>query len=177
VLERALDRRVARRTARKAAASGEGDPSAMSAVPDATVAPAEPVLPDWPGRHLCLAIDGKLLPVLERVASTLTGSHPLREASFSNLPILNEWRRLEPDQDPVDVHERIWKRRLLCPGGGRYVWNEAWRTMESTVYGHPGEPRPGPTLPGALAHIARAAAGLTFEDDGLRARAELVFGR
>ena len=64
--------------------------------------------------------------------------------AWSNLPILNEWKRLYPDRDPVELHERVWKIRLICPGGGQYVWNDKYQTMESTVYGHPGEPKTGP---------------------------------
>jgi hypothetical protein len=45
--------------------------------------------------------------------------------------------------------------------------------MESTVYGHPGEPLDGPPLPGALRKISALNAGLTFEDDGLRATVEM----
>jgi len=45
--------------------------------------------------------------------------------------------------------------------------------MESTVYGHPGEPKPGPGVPPALLDFARGAFGLTFENQGLRARVSL----
>ena len=70
----------------------------------------------------------------------------LRERSWDNLPILNEWRRRYPERDPVALHAALWGTTLYCPGGGTYVWNEADRTLESTVYGHPrrAERRPGP---------------------------------
>ncbi len=45
--------------------------------------------------------------------------------------------------------------------------------MESTVYGHPGEPRTGASLPAALRAITRGNFGLTFEENGLRANVEL----
>ena len=46
--------------------------------------------------------------------------------------------------------------------------------MESTVFGHPGQPKTGPaTLPG-LSRFKAANFGLTFEDQGLRARMELL---
>ena len=63
---------------------------------------------------------------------------------LSNLPALNEWKRLFPDRDPVAVHREVWGVTLVCPGGGNYVWNEKYATMESTVYGHPGQPKSGP---------------------------------
>jgi hypothetical protein len=135
------------------------------------------------GQHLCVAVRGKWLQILEALWSAKEAQEDsgsissLRADSFANLPILNEWRRRFPQQDPVALHERLWNRRLVCPAGGTYVWNEAWQTMESSVYGHPGEPRAGPTLlPPAILAIERAAAGLTFEEDGLRARVEVLTG-
>ena len=53
------------------------------------------------------------------------------------------------------------------------MWNETWQTMESSAFGHPGAPKPGPTLPRALARTLRGEFGLEFELDGLRARAVL----
>ncbi len=94
-------------------------------------------------------------------------------SAWSSLPILNEWKRLYPDRDPVDVHAQFWHRRLVCPGGGVYRWNEQWRTMESTVYGHPGEPKDGPALPAAMQRVNFANFGLTIEDHGLRAAVAL----
>ena len=97
----------------------------------------------------------------------------MQALAWANLPILNEWKRRYPDQDPVQVHEQYWGARLVCPGGGQYRWNEAWQTMESTIYGHPGEPTQSSSLPHALEHLSRGNFGLTFEADGLRARFEL----
>jgi hypothetical protein len=94
----------------------------------------------------------------------------LQALSWGNLPILNEWRRRWPDREAVKLHEEFWHTRLVCPGGGEYVWNDEWQTMESTVYGHPGQPKRGPANV-ALADVAGGNFGLTFEDLGLRARA------
>jgi hypothetical protein len=71
------------------------------------------------------------------------------------------------------MHEALWGERLVCPAGGEYVWSEEWRTMESTVCGHPGRPGEEIGWPEVLAPILRARAGLTFELDGLRAILEL----
>ena len=92
---------------------------------------------------------------------------------WDNLPILNQWKRLYPDRDPVAVHRQVWGVTLLCPGGGKYVWNEKYRTMESTVYGHPGQPKEGPPAPPVLSGFASGDFGLTLENQGLRARVEL----
>jgi hypothetical protein len=43
--------------------------------------------------------------------------------------------------------------------------------MESVNYGSPADPKAGPILPPELQNVTRAAAGLTFENNGLRARA------
>jgi hypothetical protein len=39
--------------------------------------------------------------------------------------------------------------------------------MESTVYGHPGQPKAGPEKALPIANITSANLGLTFENDGL----------
>lgn len=95
----------------------------------------------------------------------------VREKSWANLLILNEWRRLFPKEDPVRVHARLWGTRLLCPAGGKYVWNAEAHTMESTACGHPWAPKGGDTLPNALLDFQSGSLGVTFEKDGLRARA------
>lgn len=180
LIERAIDRRLQRKAQRAAETAAAGSPAPASA-PSPAPAPApvatgfaESQAP-WLGEQLALRVKGETLGVVERLW-TSGGIDQLRAASFANLPILNEWHRLVPGEDPVAVHERLWHRRLLCPGGGTYRWNEEWQTMESSVYGHPGDRRDGPSLPPALARILGAAAGLTFEADGLRARFELQQG-
>jgi hypothetical protein len=45
--------------------------------------------------------------------------------------------------------------------------------MESTVYGSLAQPKEGPAGIGALKGVTRANLGVTFEDDGLRARTEV----
>lgn len=98
----------------------------------------------------------------------------MQQRAWGNIPILNEWRRIYPDQDPIAVHEQVWKTKLVCPGGGSYQWNEAWQTMESTVYGHPSEPKSGPMIPPTLTRFTRALLGATFEKEGLRTHVELI---
>jgi hypothetical protein len=97
----------------------------------------------------------------------------MQASAWGNLAILNEWKRQYPDRAPVEVHRRIWQSELVCPGGGKYVWNERYATMESTVYGHPGEPKQGPAAPPVLSNFRTAEFGLTFEPQGLRAQAAL----
>jgi hypothetical protein len=46
--------------------------------------------------------------------------------------------------------------------------------MESTVYGHPGQPKSGPKVSAMLGQFEKANLGVTFEDQGLRGRIELT---
>ncbi len=154
VLKRALDRQAARE-----AGKGEDKPGPTSIKP-------------WLGTNLCLQIDHQLLSAIEALSrDDYQAAQQL--LCWNNLPILNEWKRLYPAQDPVKLHEQFWQTKLLCPGGGTYVWNAKWQTMESTVYGHPGEPRQGPGRFELLAKITAANLGLTFENQGLSATAVL----
>jgi hypothetical protein len=154
VLKRALDRQRARREA----AGEEGD--------------HQPPGTPWLGSSLALQVDRRMLEVYDALTTEFQDDE-LQRRSWGNIPILNEWKRLYPDENPVELHERIWKVRLVCPGGGQYVWNEEFHTMESTVYGHPGAPKSAGRTFGILEDIARGSFGLTFENDGLRARAIL----
>jgi hypothetical protein len=125
------------------------------------------------GSSMALQLDPHAWSVLVYV---LGGDYRLvmQVRAWSNLPILNEWKRRYPDQDPLMLHERYWHTRLVCPGGGQYVWNEEWQTMESTVYGHPAVPRAGPAEPPNLHGLLHADFGLTFEEHGLRAQVEIL---
>jgi hypothetical protein len=129
-------------------------------------APARP----WLGTSMCLQMAPEGFKLLGG-----SGRSMLRQLEqhrcWSNLAILNEWKRRYPDKDPVKVHAEQWGTTLVCPGGGTYVWNEKFRTMESTVYGHPGEPKEGPESAGAISGVSAGNFGLSFEDKGLRAKA------
>lgn len=93
--------------------------------------------------------------------------------SWNALPILNEWKRLHPDQDPVAFHQSHYATTIDCPGGNGYRWNDEAMTMESVAYGHP----TGAKLEGKplvwLNSFTRLRSALSFENDGLRVRAKL----
>ena len=148
VIHRAIDRHQARK--------------------DPEVEVAEPT--DWLGKSSSLRVGPEgfrtLLPLWDGVELR----SQLQRRSWSNLPILNEWKRLYPDRDPVEVHEKIWFTRLVCPLEGEYSWNAKLQTMESTTSGSPMETRAGGDIPLALRKLVSLDFGLTFEDDGLRAR-------
>jgi hypothetical protein len=161
VIKASLDR-AATRTA--ATAGGNGEKPAAAAI-----AKKQP----WLGENLCIDVGARAIQAFALIASQGYQAQ-MQRLSWGNLPILNEWRRMFPQEDPVELHERLWGVRLVCPGGGEYKWNESWQTLESTVYGHPGEPKQGPAAPPQLARYQRAAYGLTFEPQGLRAKAEVL---
>jgi hypothetical protein len=154
MLERSIDRWLAQERAR-----AEGKPTPSEAKP-------------WLGSNVALRVDRKILEVANALSRDLY-QRTMQLQCWSNLPILNEWRRLYPERDPVKVHEEVWGVELVCPGGGNYVWNDKYQTMASTVYGHPGEPKEGPPAPPILSSFTAGSFGLTFENQGLRARTEL----
>ena len=133
---------------------------------------APPTTEPWPGRSVAVDVDAAGLRMLQVVMGD-DWSEETRIHSWSNLPVLNEWKRLFPNRDPVEMHLALWGERLVCPAGGTYVWNAEWKTMESTACGHPGQPKPDTGLPRLLHDMTRARAGLTFEHDGLRAVVQL----
>ncbi|MEN6625646.1 MAG: hypothetical protein ABFD69_05385 [Candidatus Sumerlaeia bacterium] len=126
----------------------------------------------WQGQSVALTARSGALDVAKTMLRE-PYQDAMRKAAWSNLPILNEWHRLFPDESPVAFHERVAGCRLLDPAGGSYVWNAKDHTMESSVYGHPGRPKNGPESPAPLASARALAMGLTFEKDGLRAQASL----
>ncbi len=127
----------------------------------------------WHGESMAGLATNEGLQVI-RVLYREQLSNALRYRSFANLTILNEWRHRFGVEDPIAFHERLWGVRLVCPGGGEYVWNEDYRTMESTVFGHPANPTVEKGMVDPLADVESIAVGVTFEEDGLRARATVV---
>jgi hypothetical protein len=166
VLKRALDRAAAAKE--KASGGPKPEVPTTGKAGSATGSPQP-----WLGTSLGLHIDRQAIDLLQRCFIGHEYQSMMQACAWSNLPILNEWKRLYPDRDPVAVHQQIWKTQLACPGGGKYVWNKEFQTMESTVYGHPGQPRLGPLLPRPLEAVERMDFGLSFENHGLRARAEI----
>jgi hypothetical protein len=168
LIKRALDRYAAR----SGQEAGEPKPAAKKPVarPDGDTPFAEPT--EWLGGTFGFEMGEGAVRELLLYADRQQRSDTCN-LSWSNLPALNEWKRLFPDQDPVVLHERLWGATLVCPAGGRYVWNESWQTMESTACGHPGEPKEGGRSLPHLREIRGVRVGLTLEDPGLTIRAEL----
>jgi len=133
---------------------------------------ASPDQISWLGKSMGLQVKPRVLKLME---SGLTEEYRenMRRLSWANLVILNEWKKRYPKEDPVALHARFWQRQLICPGGGKYVWNEEWQTMESTVFGHPAKSKFGVGFPDQLKQLKLGNFGVTFEESGLRARLEL----
>ncbi len=158
VIQRAIDRRLDSKPAEATDDAAETAPPADSL----------PVL----GDNLAVQVKRSLaLGVLSMFNEDY--QRRMQHQSWSPLPILNEWKRLFPDRDPREIDQVVWKRELHCPGGGEYRWNEEFKTMESSVYGHPAAPKNGPHVEQLLGNWESGNFGLTFENQGLRANFEL----
>ena len=110
VLKHAIDRRLEGQAAVK-------DPGAASKA----TAKASSQMP-WLGSNLCLQLDRQAFDLLTGPLSSYINylgddafQRLMQVRAWSNLPILNEWKRLFPDQDPVSLHERLWNTKLLSP--------------------------------------------------------------
>lgn len=117
---------------------------------------------DWSDRGVSLQVRGEVRELADVEWLDIASKDQLLARSWGNLAILNEWKRLGAE-DPVRFHEEQWGTRLVCPGGGEYVWNAAHQTMESSVFGHPAAPKEGPLLPPALDALKALDLGLAFE--------------
>lgn len=153
VLKHALERQAARE-----AAIAAGKPAPLSGR-------------SWLGTNLCLQAEQGIVKVWAALDEDAQASQQL--LCWNNLPILNEWKRRFPNEDPVKLHERLWQARLFCPAGGTYHWNEQWQTMESTALGSPAEPKSAGQGSLPFAGVAAANLGLNFENQGLSAKIEL----
>ncbi|MFN0206862.1 MAG: hypothetical protein ACKVS6_11205 [Planctomycetota bacterium] len=158
IIKNALDRAAERKAAKKEGAAA-----------------APPVVKtEWLGESMAAKVDGSSLELLQAMSGE-SYQKEMQHRAWLNIPILNEWKRMFPGRDPVEVHELLFQTRLMCPAGGKYSWNNEWKTMESTIYGSPAQPKLGIGLPKVLQQIGSIGLGVTFEKEGLRARAEIEY--
>ncbi|HEV8604820.1 MAG TPA: hypothetical protein VGQ99_05610 [Tepidisphaeraceae bacterium] len=121
------------------------------------------------GPHLAAQIEGTFIEKMG-LAIWPQYSNEMAAVAWGNIPILNEWKRMYPQENPVGLHERLFGVKLIGPDGSSYVWNETWGTMESVSYGCPGDPKTGPNVPKALMGLKFISGGVDFEKEGLRGR-------
>jgi hypothetical protein len=163
-IRRALKRELARRNA--ALPEDQRDPQLPPAPPKGA----------WLGDHASASVDVARLKML---FALFDAELDLSEevACFANLPVLEEWRRRAPDEDPATVHARHFAVRPVCPAGGRYEWDATLRALACTEHGHPTAARRRHAPPSALDGLAQLGAGVTFEQDGVRIRVEAKLAR
>jgi hypothetical protein len=125
----------------------------------------------WQDRsNMALSLNTDALRIFESLGSEFR-TDASRARAWSNIFILNELRRLFPDKDPQAIYETFWKASLATAETGTYTWNDEWQTMESSLWGHPGQQKNPSMAVGVLEKIKRADLALTFENGGLRVRA------
>jgi hypothetical protein len=142
VMQHAIERLVARRAA--LAAGGAGG------------------LRPWVGDQVSAVMRPLFLAQLSAFEPNGGVSTWMYARMWNDVAILNEWHRLFPDQDPLAVHERLWKTRLVCPFGGTYRWNEDHLSMEATAV-DPITDDAKTVVPAAFAGIASLSAGFGIE--------------
>jgi len=118
----------------------------------------------WLGQNLALRVDERAVPMLDRLYM-LDIPGKMADSAWRNVSIMNEYQRRFPDQNPVAVHERLWGERLFCPNDGSYKWNETLRTFEPELDEMPQN--------SPIANVKEADLGVTFENEGIRARVQL----
>ncbi len=77
-----------------------------------------------------------------------------------------------PDVDPVAVYRKVFGVTVIDGGGGTFTWNKDWQTFESSAYGAPADQKIGPTIVDSIYGLG-GNFGVSFENSGLRGRAEI----
>ena len=126
---------------------------------------------NWDGMSSAL-LASKPIPSMFDLTMGQNTINGLQRKSWNNLHALNEWRIVLNKKDPLTCHQKVWQTDLLCPGGGRYVWNDKFKTYESTVFGHPANAKSPKTI-SIFGNWSKVDFGINFENDGLRVKAEL----
>ena len=128
----------------------------------------------WLGQTLALQLNSGFFSRIDYLMLSRSYRAYVRERSWSNLPILQEWKREFPDTDPLEIQRSYWGQKLNCAGGGEYRWNSDHHSFYSTAQGSPVQPRYPMGIPVPWREIRSLDAGLRLEADGLRARFDLI---
>lgn len=86
------------------------------------------------------------------------------------LPILEEWKRLFPNEDPVAFHERVFHERLAGPVGEKLIVDPATGEIRSEKFGSPYQLTSAKLQIEALKDLRSVDFGLSFEHGGVRGR-------
>jgi len=128
--------------------------------------------PEWDEMSTAIHLSGPMPSIIDSSMGLEAGKE-LQKKSWKNLFVLNEWKIKLHQDDPIDYHRKVWKTELICPGRGDYVWNQNYQTFESTVFGHPGNPKMPENL-NILGKWKTIDLGINFENDGLRIEASVT---
>ncbi|HVS20188.1 MAG TPA: hypothetical protein VMT18_16410 [Planctomycetota bacterium] len=137
----------------------------------ATAREAEPL--PWLGESAALHLDRAAFE-LARALGDHEAQTRARATAYGPIPLLDDWRARFPERDPAELYREAFGLALVDPSGADYVWDAEWETHASPAFGHPARPRQGPAWPSLFEGLEAVDLGLTFEADGLRARARLV---
>ena len=133
-----------------------------------------PPAKEWLGNSMAVEGSAQALGML----NILGGSQILprmQSIAWTNAAVLDELRRLRPQDDPQTLCELGTGERLLCPAGGTLAWDALAGMHASSALGTPFAPKGDrSTAEALLARVARLAGGVTLSDDNLRARFELI---
>jgi hypothetical protein len=129
--------------------------------------------PAWLGESAALHLDRGALE-LARALGAEEAQRRARATAYGPIALLDDWRRRFPGSDAAELYHALFGVRLVDPTGAAYVWDEAWETHASPAFGHPAQPRVGPAWPSLFDGLESVDLGVTFEADGLRARARLA---
>lgn len=128
---------------------------------------------NWLGDHMNVKISDEFTDLLEKIFKR-DFQRELIYPSWCNVPVLNEWRKHMPQRDSVELYNHMWHQQLIAVDGSGYEWDESLRSMKATHYGPPGEAiTPGHSIPPVYRNVKSAAAGITFVNDGIRARVRI----
>ena len=127
----------------------------------------------WLGGSTGVQLNGESIATLQNITGDNI-AYTLRSRSWSNLHILNEWKRSLGAENALNYHQQHWHTLLMCPGGGTYKWNEKHQTYESSVFGCPAKPLKPKRATSFFSDLKHLSFGITFEDDGLRAKTRIL---
>ena len=123
----------------------------------------------WLGQNLAVQTNSKFYKAIEVLWRQYYRSE-LRDQTWRNFPILQEWKREFPDHDPFEFHRKYWYQKMLCAGGGDLVWDKKTDSPKSTVFGNPGKARIPMSTPTPWRDFKSFDAGVTFDTGGIRGK-------
>lgn len=123
--------------------------------------------------NVTFRLNGDYMKAIHKVLNSGSDRY-LKHTTWNNIPILNEWKKLYPGQDPVAVHALLWRRQLAAFDNSSYQWDPDRGTMYSKNFGSPGTDIEDDALvPDVFRDIESAEFGFRFENNGIRVRGQI----